>query len=80
MSVPLNQQDYERFKKLADAVMQSGEGEISIYTSHNRQPKGCYVSIEMRCNSLASEKLEEIFNCAPLPAAPQPVMKSADDY
>jgi hypothetical protein len=48
MSVPLNQWDYERFKKLADAVMQSGEGEISIYTSHNRQPKGCYVSIEMR--------------------------------
>jgi hypothetical protein len=79
MSVPLNQQDYERFKKLAEAIIESGEGEISIYIGHEKQPKGCYASIEMRCSSVAAAKLEEIFNCAPLPQAPEHV-KAADDY
>ena len=56
MSVPLNQQDYERFKKLAEAIMQHGQGAISIYTGD----KG-YVSIEMKTNDLSLDTLNEIF-------------------
>ena len=79
MSVPLNQQDYDRFVKLAAAIMECGEGEISIYTSHDQKDKGCYASIEMRASSLPAAKLEEIFNCAPLPKAPVPVVRNYYD-
>lgn len=65
MSVPLNQQDYERFKKLAEAIMDAGTGEISIYTSHDHRGKGCYASIEMKTTTLDPRKLEEILSCAP---------------
>jgi len=79
MSVPLNQQDYERFVKLAAAIMEAGKGEISIYTGHDHKNGGCYASIEMRSSSVSAEKMEEIFKCAPLPEAPEPI-KDTSSY
>jgi hypothetical protein len=70
MSVPLNKQDYERFLKLAEAIMNYGIGEISIYTSNEEKPKGCYVHIEIGTSTLPADILEQIFNCEPLPQAP----------
>jgi hypothetical protein len=80
MSVPLNQNDYERFQALAESIMKNGEGEISIYTSHEHRGGKCYVSIEMKSNSLPAEDLERIFKSAPLPASPAPVRDSERDY
>ena len=56
MSVPLNKQDYKRFIELAEAIMQHGEGEISIYTGDSG-----YVSLEMKTHSLPKVTLHQIF-------------------
>jgi hypothetical protein len=80
MSVPINQQDYERFLKLAAAIKEVGIGEISIYTGHQRDRNGggCYAHIELSTSALPAGKLEEIFKCASLPFAPKPALK--EDY
>jgi hypothetical protein len=56
MSVPLNKQDYERFLKLAEAIMQHGQGEISIYTGASG-----YVSLEIKTANLPLPISNEIF-------------------
>ena len=76
MSVPLNQNDYERFLKLAAAIMEAGQGEISIYTGHEHRNGGVYASIEMKTSHLSARKMEEIFGCTPLAEAPEPVKES----
>jgi len=60
MSVPLNKQDYERFVKLADAIMKHGEGELSIYVGTDRKASN-YVHIELKTNNLSTGVLNEIF-------------------
>lgn len=78
MSVPLNQQDYERFKKLAEAIMLGGNGEISIYTSSQSRDGKCYASIEMKSSKLSAKQLEEIFNCTLPEELPEPL--KLDEY
>ena len=70
MSVPLNQNDYERFVKLAAAIMAAGDGKISIYTGSDTKDGTCYANIEMSTSKLDPKALEEIFGCTPLPEAP----------